>query len=120
MLDLGLRARLHPVQYSLVGLAMVVFYLSLLSLAEHVAFGAAYATASACAVLMISLYAAAALRAKRLGLGAGLLLTALYTLLYAILQMEDYALIMGTGLVLIMLGALMFVSRKLSYEREQG
>ena len=69
---------------------------------------------------MISLYAAAALRAKRLGLGAGLLLTALYTLLYAILQMEDYALIMGTGLVLIMLGALMFVSRKLSYEREQG
>ena len=120
VLDLGLRARLHPVQYSLVGLAMVVFYLSLLSLAEHVAFGAAYATASACAVLMISLYAAAALRAKRLGLGAGLLLTALYTLLYAILQMEDYALIMGTGLVLIMLGALMFVSRKLSYEREQG
>lgn len=120
VLDLGLRARLHPVQYGLVGLAMVVFYLSLLSLAEHVAFGAAYAAASACAILMISLYAAAALRAKRLGLGAGLLLTALYTLLYAILQMEDYALLMGTGLVLIMLGALMFVSRKLGYEQAQG
>lgn len=114
VLDLGLRARLHPVQYGLVGLAMVVFYLSLLSLAEHVAFGTAYAAASACAILMISLYAAAALRARRLGLGAGVLLTALYTLLYAILQMEDYALLMGTALVLIMLGALMYVSRNIA------
>ncbi|HJB65226.1 MAG TPA: cell envelope integrity protein CreD [Candidatus Mailhella merdavium] len=114
VLDLGMQARLHPVQYGLVGMAMVVFYLSLLSLTEHVPFGPAYAAASACAILMISIYTAAALRAARFGLGAGLLLTAIYALLYTILQMEDYALLMGTGLVLIMLGALMYVSRSLN------
>ena len=47
----------------------------------------------------------------------GLLLTALYSLLYAILQMEDYALLMGTALVLVMLGVLMVVSRNLAFER---
>ena len=51
------------------------------------------------------------------GVGVGVLLTALYTLLYAILQMEDYALLMGTALVLVMLGALMMVSRNLAFER---
>lgn len=116
--ELGLRARLHPVQYGLVGLSMVVFYLVLLSLSEHMAFGVSYAAASACTILMIAVYAAAALRSPGQGAGIGLLLAALYILLYAILQMEDYALLMGTALVLIMLGALMVVSRKLAYEAE--
>lgn len=115
--ELGLRARLHPVQYGLVGLAMVVFYLVLLSLSEHFSFLPSYAAASACTVLMIALYVGAALRNVREGLGVGVLLTALYTLLYAILQMEDYALLMGTALVLVMLGALMMVSRNLAFER---
>lgn len=115
--ELGLRARLHPVQYGLVGLAMVVFYLVLLSLSEHFSFLPSYAAASACTVLMIALYVGAALRNVREGVGVGVLLTALYTLLYAILQMEDYALLMGTALVLVMLGALMMVSRNLAFER---
>ena len=62
---------------------------------------------------MISAYAGAALRSVRQGGGVGLLLVALYALLYAILQMEDYALLMGTALVVIMLGALMVVSRNM-------
>lgn len=115
--ELGLRARLHPVQYGLTGLAMVVFYLTLLSLSEHFAFLPSYAAASACTILMISFYAGAALRNIREGLGVCALLTALYAMLYAILQMEDYALLMGTALVLVMLGALMVVSRNLAFER---
>lgn len=61
VLDLGLRARLHPVQYELVGWPRWCS-ISLLSLAEHVAFGAACAAASTCAILMISVYAAEARR----------------------------------------------------------
>lgn len=106
-------ARLHPVQYGLVGLAMVVFYLVLLSLAEHIAFSVSYAVAAICTICMISMYSGAALRSIRQGGGVGLLLVALYALLYAILQMEDYALLMGTVLVVIMLGALMVVSRNM-------
>lgn len=115
--ELSLNARLHPVQYGLVGLAMVVFYLVLLSLSEHFTFLPSYAAASACTVLMIALYAGAAMRSVRQGFSVGLLLTALYSLLYAILQMEDYALLMGTALVLVMLGVLMVVSRNLAFER---
>ena len=115
--ELGLNARLHPVQYGLVGLSMVVFYLVLLSLSEHLAFLPSYAAASACTILMIALYVGAALRNIKEGMGVGVLLTALYTLLYAILQMKDYALLMGTALVLVALGALMAVSRNLAVER---
>ena len=115
--ELGLRACLHPVQYGLVGLAMVVFYLVLLSLSEHFAFLPSYAAASLCTILMIAVYVGAALRSLKEGLGVGVLLTALYTLLYAILQMEDYALPMGTALVLVVLAALMVVSRNLAFEQ---
>lgn len=67
---------------------------------------------------MIAVYAGVALRNARQGSGIGLFLAALYTLLYAILQMEDYALLMGTALIVIMLGALMVVSRNLAHEKE--
>lgn len=115
--EMGLGARLHPIQYGIVGLSMVVFYLVLLSLSEHLAFLTAYLSASACIILMVSSYVGAALRSVKEGLGIGVLLLALYTLLYTILQMEDYALLMGTALILVMLAALMVVSRNLARGR---
>lgn len=115
--EMSMRARLHPVQYGLVGLAMVVFYLVLLSLAEHVSFALSYAVAATCTICMIAAYTAAAFRSVRHGGGVGVWLVALYALLYAILQLEDYALLMGTALVVIMLAALMVVSRNLENDR---
>ena len=115
--EMGLGARLHPVQYGIVGLAMVVFYLVLLSLSEHLAFLTAYLSASACIIFMVSAYVGAALRSVKEGLGIGGLLLVLYTLLYTILQMEDYALLMGAALILVMLAALMVVSRNLARGR---
>lgn len=114
--EMGLGARLHPVQYGIVGLSMVVFYLVLLSLSEHLAFLTSYLSASGCIALMVSCYVGFALRNVKEGIGIGVLLVALYTLLYTILQMEDYALLMGTALVLVMLAALMVVSRNLARE----
>ena len=115
--ELGLGSRLHPMQYGIVGLSLVIFYLALLSLAEHVSFLVAYACAAGCILLMTSLYVGAALRSVRQGLGIAVLLGALYALLYTILQMEDYALLMGTALILVMLAALMVVSRNLGRTR---
>ena len=112
--EMGLGARLHPVQYGIVGLSMVVFYLVLLSLSEHLAFLTSYLSASGCIVLMVSCYVGFALRNYQGGVGIGVLLVALYSLLYTILQMEDYALLMGTALLLVMLAALMVVSRNLA------
>lgn len=111
--EMALKARLHPAQYGLVGLSMVVFYLVLLSLSEHIPFMWAYASAMSCTILMVALYAGTAMGHSKYGWGIGVFCVGLYTLLYALLQMEDYALLMGTALVIIMLGALMYVSRNM-------
>ena len=63
---------------------------------------------------MVSCYVGFALRNYKEGIGIGVLLVARYSLLYTILQMEDYALLMGTALLLVMLAALMVVSRNLA------
>lgn len=111
--EMALKARLHPAQYGLVGLSMVVFYLVLLSLSEHIPFVWAYTSATTCTILMVALYAGTAMGHPKYGWGIGVFCVGLYTLLYALLQMEDYALLMGTALVVIMLGALMYVSRNM-------
>ena len=67
--EMGLGARLHPVQYGIVGLSMVVFYLVLLSLSEHLAFLTSYLSASGCIVLMVSCYVGFALRNYKEGIG---------------------------------------------------
>ena len=107
------RQRMHMLQYGMVGLSMSLFYLVLLSLAEHVDFTFAFLVASAVTVSMNSLYIAAALQSKIRGLIMAALLAGLYALLFSLLRMEDFSLVVGTGLVVAMMAVLMFVTRKL-------
>ena len=107
------KQRLHTVQYTMVGLSMSLFYLILLSLAEHITFGTAFFAASAVTVGMNSLYVASALKSLRLGLVMTGLLSGLYALLLSLLRMEDFALLVGTGLVVVMMGVLMVTTRRL-------
>lgn len=107
------RRRMHLLQYGMVGLSMSTFYLVLLSLSEHAGFGAAFLAASAITVLMNSVYVASALGSRAKGLIMAGVLSALYGVLFAILRMEDMALLTGTALVLVMMGVLMYVTRKL-------
>lgn len=112
--ELATRKRMHMVQYGMVGISMSLFYLVLLSLAEHVSFGLAFMAASAITVLMNGCYVGAVMRSKGKGALMGILLAGLYAVLFSLLRMEDFALLMGTGLVLSMMGALMFFTRKLT------
>ena len=107
------RQRMHLLQYGMVGLSMSLFYLVLLSLAEHIDFGLAFTAAGAVTVSMNSLYVAAALQSKMRGLIMAGLLSGLYVLLFSLLRMEDFALLVGTGLVVAMMAVLMYVTRKL-------
>lgn len=109
--ELGQKSRLSTVQYLLVGCAMCLFYLLLLSLSEHMAFLSAYIAAAAVPLLSIPLYVASASRSKRQGGVMLMMLTALYAVLYSILQLEDYALLMGTGLLVVILVILMYLTR---------
>ncbi|MGB1311002.1 MAG: cell envelope integrity protein CreD [Leucothrix sp.] len=109
--ELGIKRRLHFVQYGVIGLALTMFYLSLLALSEHIDFGRAYIAAAALISVMISLYAYSAVRSfSRAGL-VFLLLVALYTILYSLLKLEDYALLVGTVLLLVILAVVMYFTR---------
>lgn len=112
--ELTTQARLHFVQYGLIGIALALFYLVLLSVAEHASFLKAYVIAACINIGLITLYTAAVLRNWSKSAMILVLLAALYTVLYSLLQLEDYALLMGTMLLLSVLIVLMYVTRNLS------
>lgn len=110
-----LSLRIHPVQYVLVGSALTVFYLLLLSLAEHLGFDWAYLSATLACTTLLALYLHRlwpSLKHEAAFIGFCLLL---YTALYVILQSEDYALLMGASLVFGSLTALMLLTRNLDW-----
>lgn len=107
--------RIHPIQYLLIGFAIVLFYLLLLSLSEHIDFGLAYGIASIGIVGMVSLYSGSVLRIKKLGVLIGALLALLYLFLYFLLQMEDLALLLGSLGLFITLGAVMYLTRNIDW-----
>lgn len=107
--------RIHPAQYTLVGLSMAMFYLLLVSLAEHIGFAYAYLSASAACVLLLGYYLSFALQSTFNGFLFASLLTALYSALYGILKSEDNALLMGSLLVFTLLALVMVVTRKVDW-----
>lgn len=110
------KSRLHYVQYILIGFSLGLFFLVLLALSEHLAFLSAYMLASVIAIGSIGLYTWFSTRSSRHAGMVFVLLVALYAILYSILQMEDYALLMGTGLLLVVLFVLMWITRNLKVQ----
>jgi len=107
--------RLHSLQYLFVGAGMCLFYLLELSLSEHLGFVAAYVIATASVVALIFGYCAAVLGGLQRASMVGLILTALYLYLYILLRNQDYALLVGSiGLFLILAGV-MYLTRKVNW-----
>jgi inner membrane protein len=115
LLELLRRLAIHPIQYALVGLALAMFFLLLTALSEHIGFGAAYALATAACVALISAYLVRISKAVALFFGSSL--TALYGVLYALLQSEDYALLGGSLLLFALLAAVMLGTRRVDWYR---
>jgi inner membrane protein len=109
------RLRVHPVQYLLVGSALAVFFLLLVSLSEHVPFAVAYLAAAAACTALLTFYGSFVLRAGRAGALFGAAIAALYGALYALLQLEQTALLLGSILIFAVLAALMFVTRRIDW-----
>jgi inner membrane protein len=104
--------RVHPVQFLLVGAALCMFYLLELSLAEHVGFAPAYATASALVVALIGCYSAAVLHNRRRALAVAAACSGLYAYLYFLLANEDYSLLIGSLVLFLILAAVMYFTRR--------
>lgn len=109
------RLRIHPFQYLLIGFALVLFYALLVSLSEHVGFDAAYAIAAVATVGLITGYNGFVLgRAGRV-VGIGALLGGLYLYLYVLLQLEDYALLLGATGLFVTLATVMWITRRVNW-----
>lgn len=106
---------LHPVQYFFVGGAMSLFYLLLLSISEHAPFSVAYAIASIATIALISSYGAALLRSVWRVLGLAGVLILLYGHLYVLLQLEDWALLMGSIGLFLILALVMYATRRVDW-----
>ena len=115
--ELLTRRRVHPVQYLLVGLALALFFLLLLSLSEHLPFGLAYSCAAAAAALVLTQYAAAMFGGWRRGLAFGGGIALLYGALYVLLSREQTALVIGAVLLFTVLAAVMTLTRRLDWYR---
>ncbi len=107
--------RLHPMQYLLMGLGLSVFYLLLVSLSEHIAFGLAYLTAAVASTTVIGLYLSGVLRSIRHSMAFSGTLLLLYAMLFSILRSEDNSLLMGALLIFAVLSLVMLITRRLDW-----
>lgn len=109
------RVSVHPIQYLLIGSAMCVFYLLELSLSEHLGFGAAYLVATIAIVAQLAGYCAAVLHSRRRAAIVSGVAAVLFGYLYVVLTNEDYALLIGSIGVFAILGAIMYLTRRVDW-----
>lgn len=107
--------KLHPMQYMLVGLSLVMFYLLLLALSEHIGFTPAWIVASLVGALMNGVYLQAVLQGWRSSVVFTLILLGLDGVMWVLLHSEDSALLLGTCVLLFALGSVMFLTRHLDW-----
>ncbi|MBL7782781.1 MAG: inner membrane CreD family protein, partial [Saprospiraceae bacterium] len=104
----------HPFQYALIGLALVIFYTLLVAISEQVPFNAAYLIAALMTIGLTGLYAKALFESGRMALLVSGALTILYGFLFVVLQQQDYALLIGSLGLFVILGVVMYFSRRIS------
>lgn len=107
--------RVHPIQYLLIGLAISLFYVLLLAVSEHFSFNSAYLLSAAAITIMITAYSRGIIKNRKFTLTLFGIQVILYAYLYIVLQLEDYALLMGSIGLLIVLGTIMFITRKIDW-----
>lgn len=111
------KINIHIFQYSMIGIALVLFYALLISITEHSSFTLAYAIAGTAIVSMITLYAYSILQNRKFPLLIGGALSLIYAFLFVIIQLEDYALLVGSVGLFAILAAVMFFSRKIDWSK---
>lgn len=111
------RISIHIFQYTMIGLALVMFYTLLISITEHSSFRLAYIIAGISVVAMISLYSISILKNRKFPMFIAAALSALYAFIYVIIQLENYALLAGSVGLFLILGAVMYFSRRIDWSK---
>lgn len=113
------RRNIHAFQYLLVGLALILFYSLLVSLSEHLSFPAAYLIAAVMTTALITAYIYGVVRIRSTALCIGGMLTLLYTYVYVLLQLENYALLTGSVGLFVILAVIMRYSLKMKWTQDR-
>ena len=111
---------IHPVQYLLIGIAIMLFYTLLLSFSEHFSFLVSYLISSLMTATLIGSYLGGIMKNWRVGLLIGGLLALLYAFIYILLQIESYALLVGSVGLFVMLAVVMSASRKIDWYKNRN
>ena len=106
---------LHPIQYGLMGLALSVFYLLLLALAEHIGFASAYLVAALALCALLGVYISGAFRSATAGSGSAVAFGTVYALLYLLVTSEDYSLLAGAIGLFAILATVMVITRRIDW-----
>jgi inner membrane protein len=112
------KVRIHGIQFILVGLALCLFYVMLLSFTEHIGFNGAYLLSTAMTVGLVSLYISAIFKKRRLSLLNCLFMIFVYLFVFVIIQLEHYALLVGSIGLFIVLAVAMYLSRNITWGEE--
>lgn len=106
---------IHPFQYLMIGIALTMFYTLLVSISEHSNFLKAYLIAGISVIALITMYSKSILKTIKFPLFICVSLTTLYTFIYVIIQLENYALLVGSIGLFIILASVMYASRKIDW-----
>ncbi len=106
---------IHPIQYILVGIALVLFYVLMLAFSEQIYFDLAYIIAAIMTIGIVFLYCRSILKSWGLAAMTGAILTILYGFIFVLIQIQDYALLVGSLGVFLILAVTMYFSRKVDW-----
>ncbi|MGD1961302.1 MAG: cell envelope integrity protein CreD [Fulvivirga sp.] len=109
------KRKIHPFQYALVGLGLCLFYVLLVSISEHTNFNIAYGVSTMGIIAMIGLYSISVLKVKKLSTLLSTALAGIYAFLFVTLQLSDYALLMGSMGLTLILGLTMYFTRNIDW-----
>jgi inner membrane protein len=115
LIELIYSKTIHSLQYILVGFALCIFYTLLLSFSEYISFNCSYLIAALATILLIAWYVRSMLQSSKMAVFIGSLLTAIYGFIFILIQLQDYALLMGSIGLFIVLAIVMFFSRKIKW-----
>ncbi len=115
LIETAHKKSVHPFQYGLVGLALILFYTLLLSISEYTGFNSAYLIASAATIGLIAWFVKSILQSGKATTVLTVVLALIYSYIFSLLQLQDYSLLLGSIGLFISLAVVMYFSRKLQW-----
>ncbi|MDR2431104.1 MAG: cell envelope integrity protein CreD [Candidatus Margulisbacteria bacterium] len=116
LLEIFAKKHIHPVSYVLAGIENIIFYLLLLSLSEQINFFAAYFASALAVTITLTLYVRSLLPDWRKNWYMGIVVAIMYIFLYAVLNAESYALLIGSISAFIVVALVMYLTRRFNWE----